>query len=155
MNAEGRRIRLNTPMNEYERVQRQFRSYKAPIVKTPLHEVPVAGFSLQQHACNFGCSLFVREADEKTKGGQNGGRIREYEEQIKSGQAATMTRIFTAIETDTWSGVFFRRHEDKTKRTIGHHRKNLQQQGATLTFLPTASRAVEVRIFTFTTRSLI
>ena len=31
-------------MNEYERVQRQFRCHKAPIVKTPLHEVPaVAG----------------------------------------------------------------------------------------------------------------
>lgn len=34
MNAEGRRTRLNTPMNEYERVQRQFRCHKAPIVKT-------------------------------------------------------------------------------------------------------------------------
>ncbi|KYN00753.1 hypothetical protein ALC62_08436 [Cyphomyrmex costatus] len=42
MNAEGRRTRLNTPMKEYERVQRQFRCHKASIVKTPLHEVPVA-----------------------------------------------------------------------------------------------------------------
>ncbi|TGZ53622.1 hypothetical protein DBV15_11068 [Temnothorax longispinosus] len=42
VNAEGRRTRLNTPMNEYGRVQRQLRCHKAPIVKTPLHEVPVA-----------------------------------------------------------------------------------------------------------------
>ena len=35
----------------------------------------------------------MREADEETKGERNGGRIREYEEQIKSGQAATMTRV--------------------------------------------------------------
>lgn len=30
-------------MNEFGRVQRQFRCHKALIVKTPLHEVPVAG----------------------------------------------------------------------------------------------------------------
>jgi len=67
-------------------------------------------------------------------------------------------QIFTAIETDTWSVscfLSFVRHGDKTKQAIEHHRKNLQQQGATLTFLPTAPRAVGVRVFTFTARSLI
>ncbi|KYM86691.1 hypothetical protein ALC53_03841 [Atta colombica] len=66
--------------------------------------------------------------------------------------------IFTAIETDTWSVscfLSFVLHGDKTKQAIEHHRKNLQQQGATLTFLPTARGAVGVRVFTFTARSLI
>ncbi|KYN32783.1 hypothetical protein ALC56_12848 [Trachymyrmex septentrionalis] len=147
--------KLAVATNEYERVQRQFRCHKAPIVKTPLHEVPVAGFSLHQHACNFGCSLFVREADEETKGERNGGRIREYEEQIKSGQAATMTRVHFHGHRDKVDLVLpFVRHGDKTKQAVEHHRKNLQQQGAT-TFLPTAPRAVGVRVFTFTARSLI
>lgn len=35
VNAEGRRTRLNTPVNEFGRVQ--LRCHKAPIVKTPLH----------------------------------------------------------------------------------------------------------------------
>ena len=66
-----------------------------------------SGFSLQQHVCNLGCSLFVREADEETKGERNGGRIREYEEQIKSGQAATMTRVRLSLLAMRGRCIFF------------------------------------------------